>query len=160
VRKAFIAYSALASIGADISFVSRMRCSKSAFTRVFDALWRCTADPGSFQTQRLLRSRVCSAPLRFAPCCAAPGKRSYVSAYARQRGCRSASVRWAKAPTGSAQAAADGKVSAARGLRKLVAFCEFFARSAASDGRDGHHKNWLCGLTIEGGWAEPFVRDT
>jgi hypothetical protein len=28
-----------------------MRCSAiSAFTRVFDALWRCTADPGSFQT--------------------------------------------------------------------------------------------------------------
>jgi len=44
-----------------------MRCSAiSAFTRVFDTLWRCTADPGSFHTPSLLRSRVCSAPLRAA----------------------------------------------------------------------------------------------
>jgi hypothetical protein len=62
-------------IGANIGVVSRMRCSAK----------RCTADPGSFQTQRLLRSRVCSAPLRFAPCCAAPGKRSYVSPYGPER---------------------------------------------------------------------------
>jgi hypothetical protein len=36
---------------------------------------RCTADPGSLRTPRLLRSRVSSAPLRCATCCAAPGKR-------------------------------------------------------------------------------------
>src|ERR1700761_7133113 len=36
--------------------VSRMRCSAQ----------RCTADPGSLQTPRVLRSRVCSAPLRAA----------------------------------------------------------------------------------------------
>jgi len=30
-----------------------MRCSTiSAFTRVFDALWWCTADPGSLWTRR------------------------------------------------------------------------------------------------------------
>jgi|GEM_PF-3681277 len=44
--------------------VSRMRCSAK----------RCAADPGSLWTRGLLRSRVCSAPLRFASCCAAPGK--------------------------------------------------------------------------------------
>src|SRR4029077_7688124 len=44
-----------------------MRCSAiSAVTRVFDALWRCTADPGSLWALRLQRSRVCSAPLRAA----------------------------------------------------------------------------------------------
>ena len=54
-------------------YVSRMRCSAiSAFTRVFDALWRCTADPGSLRTRRLLRSRVCSAPLRAKALRAAP----------------------------------------------------------------------------------------
>jgi hypothetical protein len=33
---------------------SRTHCSAiSAFTRVFDALWRCSADPGSSQTPRV-----------------------------------------------------------------------------------------------------------
>ncbi len=54
-----------------ITYVPRTRCSAK----------RCTADPGSSQARRLVvrspgRSRVCGAPLRFAPCCAAPGKRS------------------------------------------------------------------------------------
>ena len=35
----------------------------------------CAADPGSLRGRRLLRSRVCSASLRYAPCCTAPGKR-------------------------------------------------------------------------------------
>src|SRR5580698_10985978 len=53
------------------AYVSRTRCSAiSAFTRVFDALWRCTADPGSLRTRRVGRSQVCSAPLRSATCCA------------------------------------------------------------------------------------------
>ena len=37
---------------------------------------RCTAVPGSFRTLSALRSRFCGAPLRCAPCCAAPGKLS------------------------------------------------------------------------------------
>jgi hypothetical protein len=41
---------------ASLAHVSRMRCSAK----------RCAADPGSLWTRRLLRSRVCSAPLRFA----------------------------------------------------------------------------------------------
>ena len=42
--------------------VSRTRCSGiSAFTRVFNALCRCTADPGSFNTLSLQRSRFSSA---------------------------------------------------------------------------------------------------
>src|ERR1700683_5558586 len=62
-----------------INPVSRTRCNAK----------RCTADPGSLQTRRVERSRVCSAPLRFATCCAAPGKRRFSSlhmiAVARQR---------------------------------------------------------------------------
>src|SRR5438552_9689581 len=34
---------------------------------------RCTAGPGPPHAPSPLRSRVCSAPLRFAPCCAALG---------------------------------------------------------------------------------------
>src|ERR1043166_6543602 len=36
---------------------------------------RCTADPGPRLFQIKPGSRVCSAPLRFAPCCTAPGTR-------------------------------------------------------------------------------------
>src|ERR1700761_8888744 len=42
------------------------RSTTSAFTRVFDALWWCTADPGPSLARSFLRSRVCSAPLRAA----------------------------------------------------------------------------------------------
>ena len=52
--------------------VSRTRCSAiSAFTRVFDALWRCTAEPGPSQ----MRAFVTIPGLqRITSCCAAPGK--------------------------------------------------------------------------------------
>jgi len=45
----------------------------------------CAADPGSYQTRRLRRSRVCSASFRCAPCCAAPGKRCSLPSLARAR---------------------------------------------------------------------------
>ena len=51
-------------------YVSRMRCSTK---------W-CTADPGSSRAPSSLRSRVCTAPLRFATCCGAPGKQARSSA--------------------------------------------------------------------------------
>src|SRR5215510_11112972 len=45
----------------------------------------CTADPGPFQGRHLERSRVCGAPFRFAPCCAAPGTRLTSSFYDHER---------------------------------------------------------------------------
>ena len=55
--------------------VSRMRCSAtSAFTRVFDALWRCTADPGP---RLFVDPSETGVPglQRTTSCCAAPGTR-------------------------------------------------------------------------------------
>ena len=54
--------------------MSRMRCGTiSAFTRVFDALWCCSAEPGP----ALYRTRICGPRISSAPLtrCAASGER-------------------------------------------------------------------------------------
>jgi hypothetical protein len=56
--------------------VSRTRCG----------VQRCTADPGSSQTQRPSRSRVGNAALRFATCRIAPGKGGYFSSHTNDKG--------------------------------------------------------------------------
>jgi len=50
----------------DDALMSRARCSAtSAFTRVFDALWRCSAEPGSTFSIKLRKwARIRSAPLK------------------------------------------------------------------------------------------------
>src|SRR5881392_3230841 len=69
--------------------MSRMRCSaqrrrKRVHARLRrDGAERCTADPGPPQTPNPLRSRVCSASLRFASCCAAPGTQILLKAMAK-----------------------------------------------------------------------------
>jgi hypothetical protein len=55
----------------------------------------------------------------------------------------------AKAPTASAQAAAHDKLSTARAFRNLVAFCEFFARSAAPIAAIATVRISFCGPTID-----------
>jgi hypothetical protein len=61
-----------------------MRCSISAFTRVFDTLWRCTAESGIVPNSAFV---TIPGLQRTTPCCAAPGKRSQkMSAYPRYVG--------------------------------------------------------------------------
>ena len=65
------------------SFLSRMQCSAvSAFTRVFDALWRCTADPGP--RLLLIESWVTGSAARSLRRCAAPGTRERSHDFPRQ----------------------------------------------------------------------------
>src|SRR5262245_2658765 len=54
-----------------LNSVSQLRCAE-----------RCAADPGPHKIRSFGRSRVCSAPLRFASCCAAPGKQACIAALA------------------------------------------------------------------------------
>ena len=54
-----------------------LRSAISAFTRVFDALWRCAADPGSIVLPHRLGSRLCGASS--GRCFASPGERCTAS---------------------------------------------------------------------------------
>jgi hypothetical protein len=54
-----------------------LRSAISAFTRVFDALWRCAADPGSIVLPHRPVSRLCGASS--GRCFASPGERCTAS---------------------------------------------------------------------------------